>query len=296
MPLVLFALALAWAVMLLMGGLDLDRALLAVLYAGERPDVAAAARVVTELGGGAVLVAATVAGAAWLLLRRRFADAALLLALTLSGRLLVDLQKAETARLRPEAHEHLVGAQTLAFPSAHAANAAIVWFALALLATGRFPQRMLALWGAAWATVLVGASRVVLGVHWPSDVVAGWAFGLFWTLLVLRLAGRDLGDGTPRALRHSSRRRREAMTDRNDRGADRAETARQTDDSELIDGMEDAPSQGGTAGGNLQRDIAARDEMAQRVGDGGVTRVRDSDKGEEAGLPRFNEGNSKLNP
>ena len=82
------------------------------------------------------------------------------------------------------------------------------------------------------------------------------------------------------------------MTDRNDRGADRAETARQTDDSEIIDKMEDAPAFGGSAGGNLQRDIGARDEMRGEVGDGdGVTRVRDSDsdKPEQADLPRYNQ-------
>ena len=80
------------------------------------------------------------------------------------------------------------------------------------------------------------------------------------------------------------------MTDRNDRGADRAETARQTDDSEIIDRMEDAPAVGGSAGGNLQRDIGARDEIREEVGEGeGVTRVRDSDKPEQADLPRYNQ-------
>lgn len=70
----------------------------------------------------------------------------------------------------------------------------------------------------------------------------------------------------------------------------RAETARETDDSELIESMEDAPSFGESSGGNLQRDIGARDEVHQEVGDGdGVTRVRDSDKPEQATLPRFNE-------
>jgi hypothetical protein len=80
------------------------------------------------------------------------------------------------------------------------------------------------------------------------------------------------------------------MADRNDRGADRAETARQTDDSEIIETMEDAPAFGGSHGGNLQRDIGARDEAKDEIGDGdGVTRVRDSDKPEQANLPRFNE-------
>ena len=81
------------------------------------------------------------------------------------------------------------------------------------------------------------------------------------------------------------------MTDRNDRGADRAETARQTDDSELIEGMEDAPSHGNRSGHIINQDIGTRDELKQEVGEGSVTRVRDSDKGEEANLPRFNESN-----
>jgi hypothetical protein len=86
------------------------------------------------------------------------------------------------------------------------------------------------------------------------------------------------------------------MTDRNDRGADRAETARESDDSDIIDRMEDAPSHGNRSGHIIAHDVATRDELKQEVGDAGLTRVRDSDKGEEADLPRFNEGNSKLNP
>ena len=61
------------------------------------------------------------------------------------------------------------------------------------------------------------------------------------------------------------------------------------DDSEIIDATEDGPAFGGSSGGNLQRDIGSRDEIAEEVGDGdGVTRVRGSDKPEEADLPRCN--------
>jgi hypothetical protein len=81
------------------------------------------------------------------------------------------------------------------------------------------------------------------------------------------------------------------MTDRNDRGADRAETARQTDDSELIEGMERAPSDGSRSGHVIAQDIGTRDELKQEVGEGSVTRVRDSDKAAEANLPRYNESN-----
>ena len=80
------------------------------------------------------------------------------------------------------------------------------------------------------------------------------------------------------------------MTDRNDRGADRTETARRTDDKDITEAMVDGPAFSGSKGGNLQRDIGARDELKEEVGEGdGVTRVRDSDKPEQANLPRFNQ-------
>jgi hypothetical protein len=63
-----------------------------------------------------------------------------------------------------------------------------------------------------------------------------------------------------------------------------------SDDSEIIDEMEDGPAFGGSSGGNLQRDVGARDEVGEQVEDGdGVTRVRASDKPEEANLPRCND-------
>ena len=79
------------------------------------------------------------------------------------------------------------------------------------------------------------------------------------------------------------------MANENDRGSERAETARRHDDSDVIDAMEDGPAFGGSHGGNLQRDIGSRDELNEEVGEGDGTRVRDSDKPEQANLPRFND-------
>ena len=72
----------------------------------------------------------------------------------------------------------------------------------------------------------------------------------------------------------------------------RADIARDNDDSDLIESMEDAPSHGGAKGGKLQTDIGSRAELEHgEVGDPGVTRVRDKDKPEEANLPRYNDRN-----
>ncbi|WP_129791282.1 phosphatase PAP2 family protein [Sphingosinicella sp. CPCC 101087] len=203
MPLALIGLALAWGVMLLFGAMEFDRGLLLFAYAGERPDLARMARWATELGGWTVLVPATAFGFGMLLVRREWKAAALLVAVTASGRLLVWLQKDWTARVRPDAQGHLVPVESLAFPSGHAANATIVWLCLALLLTRSARSRAYAVWAAVWLALAVGVSRVLLGVHWPSDVIGGWAFGLFWTLLLLRLSGHPLGEGTPRAAAHS---------------------------------------------------------------------------------------------
>ncbi|MGZ8361006.1 MAG: phosphatase PAP2 family protein [Allosphingosinicella sp.] len=196
MPLALVGLALAWAVMLLFGAMEFDRGLLLFFYAGERPTLAALAGWVTELGGWRVLTAASAIGFAVLLYRRAWRDAALLAGITLSGRLLVELQKDWTARVRPDAVGHLAPVESLAFPSGHAANATLVWLCLALLLPRTARAREVAAWIAVWVALAVGFSRLMLGVHWPSDVIGGWAFGLLWALLILRLAGNRLGEGS----------------------------------------------------------------------------------------------------
>lgn len=197
MPLLLATLALLWAAMLLLGGSDADKAALLFLYAGGRPEFIDAARTITQLGGYPALLAATLLGVVRLALRRDWRAALLLVGITLSGRLLVDLQKGWAGRLRPEDQEHLVATQSYAFPSGHSANAALVFLCLAFLLPATARGRWLAVWAAAIAILAIGLTRPMLGVHWPSDVAAGWAFGLFWTLLLLRLFAAPPTDCSP---------------------------------------------------------------------------------------------------
>ena len=183
--LALAALAAAWLAMLLLGTGPLDRTLLLALHA-DAPWLRTLAIGLTSLGNWPVLVGAAVAGTAWLVWRRRFSNAVLLLTAAVSGRVMIILQKEWFARVRPEENLQLVEVHYKSFPSGHAGNSMITYLLLALLLTSP-RHRGTAVAAALMLSAAIGLSRPVLGVHWPSDVIGGWAFGLCWVLAAVRL-------------------------------------------------------------------------------------------------------------
>jgi undecaprenyl-diphosphatase len=184
------ALAAIWLAMLLAGGGALDRRIYEALYAGGSPALVVFARVLSEIGQPLVLVPAGFLCALWLWWSGRGRLAAILLFVTLVGRALSELQKYEIARVRPDIEPQLVVVKTSSFPSGHAASSMIfgLTIALALAAGTRWERPAVAF--AILLSLLIGTSRVMLGVHWPSDVIGGWAFGLLWVLLSFPLATR----------------------------------------------------------------------------------------------------------
>jgi undecaprenyl-diphosphatase len=158
-----------------------------LLYAGNNPMLVRNAQLLTEVGAWYVLIPATVLAGIVLFIRRRM-RVALLLVMVFGGRLLVELAKILTDRQRPGISPHLEAVHSMSFPSGHTANATITWLAIALLIP--VPHRLRPiLVGVGLAVALqVGWSRVALGVHWPSDVIGGWGFGLAWVILCMRLA------------------------------------------------------------------------------------------------------------
>lgn len=184
------ALASIWLAMLLLGGGPLDRRIYEAFYAGGSPALVIFARVLSEIGQPLVLIPAGFLCALWLLWRGRGQLAAVLVFVTLVGRGLSELQKYEIARVRPDLEPQLVVVRTSSFPSGHAASSMIfgLTIALALAAGTRWERPAVAF--AILLSLLIGTSRVMLGVHWPSDVIGGWAFGLLWVLLTFPLAMR----------------------------------------------------------------------------------------------------------
>jgi undecaprenyl-diphosphatase len=185
-------LAALWLATLLGGSGPLDRAIYEALYAGHRPVLLGIARVVTALGEPTVLVGASALCALWQWYAGRGRLGLVLLVITLTGRGLAEAQKYWIARVRPDLEPHLVVVKTSSFPSGHATSSMIFYLTLALVVTAHSRWRPAAAAGAILLSLLIGTSRVMLGVHWPSDVIGGWAFGLLWVLLTLRPAERLL--------------------------------------------------------------------------------------------------------
>lgn len=144
------------------------------------------ARDITSLGSGVVLVIVTCAVAGWLAIRKSWHEVVLLLASLIGGVTLSLLLKGAFERERPALVEHYDVVSTYSFPSGHALLSAVVYLTLGAVLARLFSQRRVKLYLLGVASFLafaVGLSRVFVGVHYPSDVLAGWCAGAAWASL-----------------------------------------------------------------------------------------------------------------
>ncbi|MDQ3171054.1 MAG: phosphatase PAP2 family protein [Acidobacteriota bacterium] len=141
---------------------------------------------ITAMGSTIVLIMVVLAVSGFLWLQNQTRLLALLIVAMAGGTALNALLKMTFARPRPSVVPHLREVFTFSFPSGHAALSAIVYLTIGVLlfeaVQGR-ASRLYCLAVAMTATFLVGFSRVFLGVHYPSDVLAGWAAGITWAAL-----------------------------------------------------------------------------------------------------------------
>lgn len=149
---------------------------------------------ITHLGGTVALTLITVYAVGLLVSERKY-RAALLVTISVSGGTLISsLLKLGIDRPRPALVPHLVEVTSPSFPSGHAMLSAVVYLTLgALLARFEFVRhasRIYVIVAAVLLTLLIGFSRVYLGVHWPSDVMAGWCLGATWAIVCLLVARR----------------------------------------------------------------------------------------------------------
>lgn len=170
----------------------IDRAVLLALRSADDlgdalgpPWVEEMMRDFSALGGFGVLLLVVLAAAGYLLLRGSRQALWLLLAASAGGMLLSYSAKLLFDRARPDLVPHLSNVDSPSFPSGHSTMSAVVYLTLAVLlarlyAPARFKAYIIGI--ALGITLLVGVSRVYVGVHYPTDVLAGWALGLSWAV------------------------------------------------------------------------------------------------------------------
>jgi undecaprenyl-diphosphatase len=138
---------------------------------------------ITALGGVTVLTLLVTLVVVYLALRRKFRTAAFVTASILGGWGLSSAMKIGIARPRPEVVQHLVEVTDMSFPSGHAMLSAITYLTLGAMLSRIEEQPSLRYFFplvAVFLTLLIGSSRIYLGVHYPTDVLGGWAAGTVW--------------------------------------------------------------------------------------------------------------------
>lgn len=194
----LFALVLAAGTA--MGSLHrIDRAVLVWLRGatdgmeGWRPVLRRFMLDMTALGDPPMLTLMVLLVAGYLLAARKRRLAAMVVASTALGAATGVLLKELFARARPDVVTHLVEVRSLSFPSGHAMQSAVIYLTLAALiarSERRHAERIYVLGAAIALVLLIGGSRLYLGVHWPTDVLAGWTIGASWAFGTAMLARR----------------------------------------------------------------------------------------------------------
>lgn len=179
----------------LLGGIDFPLDVAVIRHfenvRASSPGLTLAAIAITQAGSAWATIGGGLGVAAWLAWRGQLWLAGVLGATVFGERVVVDGLKLLIDRTRPTFDLHPVATHSSSFPSGHAGNSMAVYLAIALIAVPR-RYRLAAVVSALMASLILGATRPFLGVHWPSDVIGGWALGagiaiMAWSIAEARL-------------------------------------------------------------------------------------------------------------
>ena len=169
--------------------LGLDKGILLWIHQGANPLLDRLMLLVTGLGDPGWAIGIVVGVLVWTVGRRHYQDAGLFLVTCLGGLVLNIGLKQIFAKTRPELWPRLISEHSYSFPSGHAIGAVVLYGGLAYLFAQRWPRQTI--WIYSVTTILISAigfSRLYLGVHWPTDIIAGYLVGGLWLFGCIQIA------------------------------------------------------------------------------------------------------------
>jgi membrane-associated phospholipid phosphatase len=183
-------LALSWLCQEVWGkeAFELDTTLLLKLHQLSNPSLDALMLIITRLGNPEIVVFIVLCSAVWLWLSQRFLEVKVFAIACLGALILNQELKLFFAKPRPELWPRLINESSFSFPSGHALGSLVLYGFLSYVLAERFPRFSRWIYSIAVSIIsAIGISRLYLGVHWPTDVLAGYAVGFLWLMICITM-------------------------------------------------------------------------------------------------------------
>jgi membrane-associated phospholipid phosphatase len=167
---------------------SLDRSLLLWIHQFANPQLDSLMLFITALGDPGMVIAVFISTISWLGMKRRYADGIRFLIICAGGLLINQVMKLFFAKPRPELWTRLISEHSFSFPSGHAVGSMVVYGFIGYILAREFPVYQRYMYTAASILIVaIGFSRLYLGVHYPTDIIAGYGVGILWLITCLKV-------------------------------------------------------------------------------------------------------------
>ncbi len=168
--------------------LSLDRSLLLWIHQFANSQLDGVMLFVTALGDPGIVITVFISTIAWLGMKRRYIDVIRFTIACTGGLLINQVMKLFFAKPRPELWARLISEHSFSFPSGHAVGSMVVYGFIAYILARELPIYQKSIYVVASILIIaIGFSRLYLGVHYPTDIIAGYGVGILWLITCLKV-------------------------------------------------------------------------------------------------------------
>jgi membrane-associated phospholipid phosphatase len=167
---------------------SLDRSLLLWIHQFANPQLDGVMLFITALGDPCVVITVFISTIAWLGMKRRYTDGIRFIIVSVGGASINYVMKLFFPKPRPELWPRLISETSFSFPSGHAVGSMVVYGFIAYILARELPSYQRYIYAVASVLIIaIGFSRLYLGVHYPTDIIAGYGVGILWLITCLKV-------------------------------------------------------------------------------------------------------------